>query len=389
MNDTINGDRMRQLRLATHATQTEISKTLNYEGNTLVSRLENGRGHADIGTAQQVARILDCTAQFLATPPADRLMTKPWLRAYADAPAKVVDSVVADNRLASEALDLLAVQRIPETIPRFHGDLNDPDSIEEHAELVRAAANLDDGSTVANVVRAAERLGCVVLPLSDELGRHLGLSQYVDGVPHIRVSRPRPNVPGDRQRFTVAHEVGHLSLHAHLSPPDTAEETRLVETQAHRFAGAFLTPRDALIDDLHRVDYAGRVTLHTLQELKSVWGVAIKMLVVRFQQLNVIDAAQATALYKQISKRGWNGGEPVAVGHEEPIWLSRALAKRWPESAAVSQAAHTVGLGESHFTRWLEWAPVAEVSGEVADVVSLDRARNGSRRSPSRGARQR
>lgn len=376
MNDTIHGDRMRQLRLAIGATQTDISKIFNHEGNTLVSRLENGRGPAEPATVDGVARFLGCTPHFLATPPADLLLTKPWLRAYADAPAKQVESVVADNRLVAEVLGMLRLQRIAETIPRFHGDddLSDPDAIERHAELVRAAANINEGEVVRNAIRAAERLGCVVLPLDDELGRHLGLSQYIDGVPHIRVSRPRPNVPGDRQRFTVAHELGHLALHAHLAPPETAEEARTIENQAHRFAGAFLTPRDALIEDLHSHDSAGRVTLNTLQKLKSVWGVSIKMLVVRFQQLNVLSSAQATSLYKQISKRGWNSGEPIEVGHEQPIWISRALAKRWSADSATQFAANQVGLYQTHFDRWLTWTP-ADTPAEVADVVPLNRSR--------------
>lgn len=387
MHDTIHGDRMRQLRLAISATQTDLSsQALNHERNTIVSRLETRRGVVDIDVdaVKAMASFLRCTPEFLATPPADLLATKPWLRAYADAPAKIVETIVADNKLVAEAVDILRLQRIPETIPRFHDDLNDPDEIERHAQVVRAAANLGEAEVVSNVIRAAERLGVVVLPLPDELGRHLGLSQYVDGVPHIRVSRPRPNVPGDRQRFTVAHELGHLALHAHLGPPGTADEARVIENQAHRFAGAFLTPRDALIDDLHRHDPSGRVTLQTLQLLKADWGVAIKMLVVRFEQLNVIDPAHATSLYKQISKRGWNSGEPIGVGHEEPIWMTRALAKKWPADAARELAGRAVGLHESHLDRWLDWTPnTGATKASDAEVVDLDRARS-RRQAPSR-----
>lgn len=386
MHNSIHGERMRQLRLAVNATQTDIStQAFKHERNTLVSRLETGLAPVDADVAQTVANFLGCTPEFLASPPADLLDSKPWLRAYADAPAKLVETIIADNKLLAETVDRLQLRRIPETIPRFHGDLNDPDDIEQHAQHVRGAAGLSETEVVRNAIRAVERLGVVVLPLSDELGRHLGLSQYIDGVPHVRVSRPRPNVPGDRQRFTVAHELGHLSLHAHLGPPETAEEARLIESQAHRFAGAFLTPRDALIEDLHRHDPSGRVTLQTLQLLKADWGVAIKMLVVRFQQLNVITSAHATSLYKQISKRGWNSGEPITVGHEEPIWMSRALAKYWPEDSARERAGLEVGLDASHFERWLNWSVPIEPREADAEVVSLTAAR--SRRSGPAGAR--
>jgi Zn-dependent peptidase ImmA (M78 family)/transcriptional regulator with XRE-family HTH domain len=370
MPHSIQGERMRQLRLAIGATQADLSKGFDFESNSVISRLENGRGPEDASSLDRVAQLLGCSPSFLATVPADQIVTRPWLRAYADAPAKVVESVIADNTLCAEVVDQLGLHRIPESVPRFHDDLNDPEAIEDHAHLVRASAGIDEGSVVRNAVRAAERLGCVVLPLSDELGRHLGLSQYIDGVPHLRVSRPRASVPGDRQRFTVAHELGHLSLHAHLAPPATAEDARRIEQQAHRFAGAFLAPRDPLIEDLHRIDHSGRVTLRVLQELKSMWGVAIKMLVVRFQQLDVIDPAQATSLYKQISKRGWNAGEPVDVGHERPVWLSRALEKKWATDSAA-QAGRYVGLDAVHLQRWLEW----QTATDEGDVLPFDRHR--------------
>ena len=45
----------------------------------------------------------------------------------------------------------------------------------------------------------------------------------------------------DRSPFDAAHELGHLVLHR----PEHAG-TREVETQAHRFAAAFLMPADAI-----------------------------------------------------------------------------------------------------------------------------------------------
>lgn len=111
----------------------------------------------------------------LASEPADLIVSKPWLRAYADAKSRVVDSVEADNRLAAEVIDGLRLQRIADTIPRFTGgldDLDDMDAIESHAHVVRAAADIDEGAVVRNARRAMERLGVVILPMRDELGRH-------------------------------------------------------------------------------------------------------------------------------------------------------------------------------------------------------------------------
>jgi hypothetical protein len=215
--------------------------------------------------------------------------------------------------------------------------------------------------------------------MRSELGRHLGMSQRIDGVPFLRVSRPGTGdagVPGDRQRFTVAHELGHLSLHAGCPPPETADETRRLERQAHRFASAFLAPAEPLIDDWQAL--GGRVTLSTLADLKATWGIAIKALVVRFQQLGIISADQATSLYKQISKRGWNKAEPVPTTNEEPIWLGRAVEQRLGshQKPTLHVAAERLGLSRAHVQGWVDWSPVTHAA-DVVDFPLIDRTGRG------------
>lgn len=367
------GERARTLRLANGISQTELSRLLTdgaSEGNTLVSKIENGRQSPDADTLQALCNVLGCTPEYLTDPPIELIATRPWLRAYADAPARAVESATAGNLLAAESIARIRLKRIPDRIPLFDGDLNDDHAIERFAEEVRLAAGLAEGDVVGNAMRTADRLGCVVLPMISELGRHLGMSHRIDGSPFIRASRPGQGdnpVPGDRQRHTVLHEVGHLALHSELSPPETADEARRIERQAHRFASAFLAPADPLLDDL--TSKGGRVTLSILADLKATWGVAIKSLVVRFQQLGIINADQATSLYKQISKRGWNKGEPVRVTNEEPIWLARAIAKRVgvDDRSSVGAAARLALLSERHVESWIDWTPV----GPGADVVDL------------------
>ena len=61
-----------------------------------------------------------------------------------------------------------------------------------------------------------------------------GLQATVADKPVIVVSK---GWPGDRQRFTLAHELGHLLLHGRLT--DGLDEERA----CHRFASAFLLNR--------------------------------------------------------------------------------------------------------------------------------------------------
>ncbi|TAM79641.1 MAG: ImmA/IrrE family metallo-endopeptidase [Acidobacteria bacterium] len=110
------------------------------------------------------------------------------------------------------------------------------------------------------VEKVAKALGAQVRfsPFDDELA---GMVYIKDGVPIIGVnSLHHPN----RQRFTIAHELGHLELHREMitstvhvdknfpvlmRDPKSATGTELLEIQANQFAAELLMPRK-LIDQV-------------------------------------------------------------------------------------------------------------------------------------------
>ena len=361
MNVYLDYGRIQRMRTARGLTQAELAERLNLPASAF-SRMLSGHLPIDEADARRLADALACNVCLLSRPNPDALHTRPWLRAYADAPKKTVEQYVADTLLALESFGDVRLKRLPERLPAFTGDLNDYYEIDEFAAEVREAADVPTGQAVPNVTRAAERLGCLVLPMDNELGKHLGMSLFVDGIPVMRVSRPSADggIPGDRQRFTLSHELGHVTLHASCPPPETADQAKALERQAHQFAGAFLLPGDDFLADLDEL--GGRVTLATLARLKERWGVAVKAMVVRLQQLHRIDMDQARSLYKQISARGWNKDEPVEVGNERAIWLIKALLQRFPSDDPSALAAEHVGLDRSYFDGWSNWDPPASAT---------------------------
>lgn len=372
------GARVLRLRRAAGLSQEELALFARLAPGQ-ISMLENGRAPLDSQLIESLAGALNCSPGYLLLDSEEPEATRPWLRAYADAPKKVVDRAIADSATAIDLLNRTGIARRRDLLPQFVGDLEDDGQIEAFAAEVRAAAEITDATVIGNVMRSAERLGCVVLPLEDELGRHLGLSLRIDETPVIRVARgsldPDRTVPGDRQRFTVAHELGHLSLHHATSAPDTPEQAARIERQAHRFAGAYLTPADPLVEHLESL--GGRVTLRTLAELKATWGVAIKMLVLRFRQLGVIGDDHARSLYKQISARRWNKAEPVEVGNETAVWLSGALRKAYGDSGdAILVVSRDVGLDARFVRAWCQWEPSQDYSRDDSNVLAFPGARS-------------
>lgn len=79
----------------------------------------------------------------------------------------------------------------------------------------------------------------------------------------------------NRFRFTVAHELGHITLHAHLTGTfrDSADGPfldDLLEREANRFAAAFLVPVNALRQELPRFAAATGVTASELLDRVSI-----------------------------------------------------------------------------------------------------------------------
>lgn len=360
------GESVRLFRTARGLGQADLGRLSQVPAST-ISRIETGGLGVAKSTLDSIARVLDCSTGRLAGSDDELLATRPWMRAYADAPKKVVDEYVADSQIAVKASKMAGLKALPDVLPIYEGDLDDSDGIEEHALLVREAAGLDSDEVIPNVIRAAERLGCLVLPMQSELGRHLGLSTRVAGRAVVRVSRATDGqVPGDRQRFTVAHELGHLSLHYDVPSPTTPVEGARVEKQAHRFASSFLIPADALARDLSGV--GDRVTLSVLVDLKRKWGYSVKGFVGRIRDLGIIDDTHARSLYKQISARKWNRKEPITVGGETAKWLEQALDYASPRSPdPVAEAALRAQIGSAYFQEWLDWASVQHPS-EVIDL---------------------
>jgi Zn-dependent peptidase ImmA (M78 family)/DNA-binding XRE family transcriptional regulator len=363
-------DRLKRLRLLRRWDQAELAARAGVSAAT-VSNIELGRVAPTDQQIETIAAALGYSASFVTASLGTLPTTRPWLRAYADASKKEADARAAATSTAAEYIRVLRLKPLPDLIPRFAGSLDDEEAIDAAAAELRELAQLEPNAVVANAMRAAERLGCVVLPLESELGRHVGMSVWADQIPMMCIARD--DVPGDRQRWTVAHELGHLTLHGEAPPPRDGDEARRMEDQANRFAAAFLTPAEAVVESLQSA--GGTPTLRALAEVKAEWGVSIKSLVGRFRELGVIEPDHARSLYKQISARKWTKEEPVNVATESAQWLEKTLTRKAGTTdlkAACDRLASSIGGNSTDLVSFADWTPRVP-----AEVVLLDDRRAG------------
>jgi Zn-dependent peptidase ImmA (M78 family) len=240
--------------------------------------------------------------------------------------------------------------------------------IEKIAEEARDELGVPRHEPIKHVMRAAERAGTAVAPFvrlgSDHpaFDGHSGMSRLTFTSALVMYT---PHTAGDRQRFTVAHELGHLKLHVARRVDD--ERTR--EKEAHRFAGAFLYPQEVAEHDISE-----SLSLNGYARIKVRWGVAIQALIQRGRDLRLISPERHRSLMIQVSSRGWRKNEPVEVGVEHPILLWRMLSSAYGDAPYMA-ASHDFGIAPELLEVWIPNRASAkrQRAGDVVSLFSDDR----------------
>ena len=181
------------------------------------------------------------------------------------------------------------------------------------ARGTRSELGLSPDRPITQLTKVIENCGVVVLAISIDLEPSDAFSVWAghdSPMPVVVILRMRS---GDRLRYTIAHEVGHLVMH------QARYGTRLeLESQANQFAAEFLMP-EAII----RSELVQPVTLTSLSNLKLRWGVSIQALIKRAHDLTIITPRQYRYLHEHVSMLGWKTEEPKEL--EIPLERPRAL----------------------------------------------------------------
>lgn len=122
---------------------------------------------------------------------------------------------------------------------------------------------------------------------------------------------------GDRQRFSLAYELGMLVMHTHaeLTPG------RDITGEANAFAASFLMPEKEI-----RKAFEQGITIPVLAALKKEWKVSMIALLYRADDLGLLTPNQKRYLLQQFNQLNIRRREPVEldVRSEEPT-----LVRRW------------------------------------------------------------
>jgi Zn-dependent peptidase ImmA (M78 family) len=169
---------------------------------------------------------------------------------------------------------------------------------------------------IQHVIRLAERAGVVVVFSEPGIAAIDAYSLHSATRPIIVLNPVKDDYY--RQRFDVAHELGHLVMHHDAEPGG-----KVAEEQANRFAAEFLMPADEIAPFLPN-STAGRAWAQ-LAELKEHWGVSLAALLYRARALGIMGDVSYRNAMVRMSQNGWRRAEPGRVAAlEMPSMLPRA-----------------------------------------------------------------
>lgn len=332
------GEVIATARRAAGLTQGELAERVGVSQAAL-SRYESDMRAPEPHLLPQLAKALRVTPRFLtiASAPRAAMAVDAHMRRRATAKPTVWRRLEARLNMARmhadqlrEHVSLAAMYEIP----RFDPFDSTP---AEAARLVRMNWRMPVGP-VRNLTRWMEAAGCVIV--YDDLGtsRVDGLSQWASDSPVVMVNAA---APPDRQRLTLAHELGHLALHSFDVPSD-------VEEQAFGFAAEFLMPEVMIKSELRNL------TLSRALVLKAEWGVSMQALIERAYALEVLSTAKRTSLYKQLSARRWRTREPGGeeIPREQPELMAQVGLHLASQGLSADEVAEMTGYADAN-DNWL------------------------------------
>lgn len=203
---------------------------------------------------------------------------------------------------------LLNSVEIETNIPK-NFDLDEFNSPEDIAIALRDYWGIS-GGPIHNITELIEKAGIFIAELDYNDDKFDGVSFYSKETTPIMVLNS--NLPPDRDRFTKAHEFGHIVMHK--IPTANSED------EANKFAAEFLMPEKDIKEELKNLGF------HMLPRLKQKWKVSMQALIKRAADLKLINESREKSLWVQVSRAKWRKNEPVlGLPKEKPCLLKQII----------------------------------------------------------------
>ena len=295
--------------------QTDLAKATGVR-QSMISQVENGKTRPSAALADRLAEALRCPSSLLYVPLRFQQLPLTFFRKKSRMSmrdVKFIRAYVNLYRLRVEIL-LRSYEMCDARIVLANRNRNRNAAVRAAREL-RVYWNVPPGP-IQDLTKLVESHGILVIPIDLDNDDFDGLSIYEPNdvlPPMIFLNR---QVPGDRWRLTLAHELGHIVLHHHQSMlPDNPE----LEREAYSFAIEFLAPRQELASHMRLLN------MQRLASLKMHWRISMAALLKGAEDRGYVSRWQARQFWARL--RSYGRTEPVGgIPQESPKLLETIIS---------------------------------------------------------------
>lgn len=339
------GERLKRARAASGLSMADLGKATGVSA-TMIKKYEHDESMPSSGVLLALSKELGVRSEYFFRPNRIQLSGVEY-RKKSNTPKKILDRLSAD--VLDQAERWFELRNLwPEfpmagfTQPKHLPKIATLDDIEAAAWALRQEWIIG-ADAIRDLIGLLEARGILVITTDSEHADKIdGLQARIEGVPVIVVSTVWP---GCRQRFTLAHELGHLILHDRL--PEGMNE----EQACNRFAGAFLFPKDSVLNSLGKERHS--MNWKELYLLKHEFGLSMQAILYRCKDLNIISADLHRKLSIEFNKQGWRSKEPGEPYPHERTMLFEQLVYRGAGEGILSdsKAAELLKISSYEFRK--------------------------------------
>ncbi len=334
------GRRLKQLRLARNLSLEALAAAMGgIVTKQAISKYENNKAQPSQVVLAKLADVLGVKAAYLFQEPninvefiAYRKHTH-LLKKEQKRVQNIIEQALEDRVRLQELSGQFNSSMIP--VKKWHVD--DLQDAERAAEELRVQWKLGL-DPIGNTCNTLEEHGLAVIAVdANEKFDGISAIAYDDehSVKAAAIATRRNNIPGERQRLNMTHELGHVILDI----SDKVDE----ESAAFRFGAALLAPRERLIKEVG--EKRALIEPEELLLLKQQFGLSMQALIYRLHELEIINYSYYKQWWPMFDSLGWRKKEPNELPYEKPTWTRRTALRLLAEGVINQQYAEKV-LGE-------------------------------------------
>lgn len=251
---------------------------------------------------------------------------------------------IIQNEVAKhlEVMEINNTNEITTKIKRYN--CNNLEDAENATRQFRDYIKFSNIQPISDLINTLENIGILIIQIDNPDNRFDdfdGLSEYVNNIPVIVLLNGIND--GARQRFTIAHELGHLVL---IISNDNLDEEKL----CNRFASSLLMPKEAVVNEFG--ESRNIISLYELGAFKKEYKVSIAATLYRLKDLDIISEYTYKNLSINLSKNFGKKKEPIPIEPEKSYQFKKIVHKLENNNIiSLNKACEFLGVSTNEYNQ--------------------------------------